>query len=388
MQLMRDALEVLPEDRPTPIVAELHGDYGSLSLYAGDRELALKHLTRAITMADALELPDTLGYALNQKAMVLLAESRLEAAALLGGAIKVAETHGLVRDAFVARANLADLRLQNDLPDALEEMNAALALATRLGARDDKAFVLGQIALLHLLFGSWDDSASAAEEAVVAAPSALSQTWPRYPLVLLHAYRGQTTSAAEQLSALEPWQRSDDIQERHSWLIAQAAVAKVENELALAFTSASKAAGGAASWGGVRSEGVRLAWPLAMECALEINRLDEAESLLAFVADQPVGRIPPYLRAQLARYRALVHIEKGDADTVEADLKQAVTNFTDLGYRYWLARAQADLARWLVNGGRPADAEPLLAEAIEVFALLGAEPDLKQLSPVRAGAAR
>ncbi|MEJ7708068.1 MAG: hypothetical protein WKF82_12855 [Nocardioidaceae bacterium] len=74
------------------------------------------------------------------------------------------------------------------------------------------------------------------------------------------------------------------------------------------------------------AEGFRLGWPLALEASLAAGRLDDAQHLLALVADAPKGHVPPYLRAQLARYTALVHAAQDQHDTVEADLRQAITH--------------------------------------------------------------
>ncbi len=81
--------------------------------------------------------------------------------------------------------------------------------------------------------------------------------------------------------------------------------------------------------------------------------------------------LPPYLRAQLARFRALREALAGRDETVEADLRSAVSVLTALGYPYWVARAQQDLGRWLTDRHRDEDAAPLLQASADVFAGLG-----------------
>jgi transposase InsO family protein len=78
-----------------------------------------------------------------------------------------------------------------------------------------------------------------------------------------------------------------------------------------------------------------------------------------------------------------------DARLHEADLTAAIDGFRSLDYRYWLARAQTDLAAWLVDQGRSSDAAPLLSEATAMLASLGAAPALArarelELSPADA----
>ena len=94
------------------------------------------------------------------------------------------------------------------------------------------------------------------------------------------------------------------------------------------------------------------------------------------LADQPPGHIPPYLRAQLARGRALTAAAGGDHDTVEADLHAAINVFRSLGYLDWLARAQTDLAAWLIDQGRNNNAQEVLGVAISTLETLGAAPAL------------
>ncbi|HEY5317555.1 MAG TPA: hypothetical protein VIJ20_06210 [Solirubrobacteraceae bacterium] len=47
-----------------------------------------------------------------------------------------------------------------------------------------------------------------------------------------------------------------------------------------------------------------------------------------------------------------------------------------LGYPYWLARAQLDLAAWLIDRGRGEEAAPVLGEATAALEALGAAPAL------------
>jgi hypothetical protein len=124
------------------------------------------------------------------------------------------------------------------------------------------------------------------------------------------------------------------------------------------------------------SESFRLAWPLALEAAIRGAELGEAKALLAMVANAPPEHVPPYISAQRARYGALIDLAGGDsAAGVEADLRSAIETFRILDYVYWLARAKADLARWLRSQGQE-EAKQLLAEARDTFTQLGAQADL------------
>jgi hypothetical protein len=45
-------------------------------------------------------------------------------------------------------------------------------------------------------------------------------------------------------------------------------------------------------------ESVRDAWPDTLHAALRLARHDDAHQIIAQLVDLPLGRIPPYLRAQ------------------------------------------------------------------------------------------
>ena len=60
-------------------------------------------------------------------------------------------------------------------------------------------------------------------------------------------------------------------------------------------------------------------------------------------------------------------------EDVEQDFMAAVTELSDLGYPYWRARAQLDLAEWLVATSRLDEAEDPAREAEATFAQLGVD---------------
>jgi hypothetical protein len=252
-------------------------------------------------------------------------------------------------------------------------MEAALRLTRRIGDGDGQALCLCNLATTHLYAGRWDDAESHIWQAVDAAPEGPQKAFVRWPLVWLHSARGERDNAQQQQTELEALADSDDMQSRAAVGVGRAAVALAFGDPHRALVAAEQAA-----FSGVRlrSEGFRWGWPLAMEGALAADRSDDAVRLLGSVGDAPRGHVPPYLRAQLARYTALLNTARDQHDTVEADLREAITILTDLDYAYWLARAQADLAGWLTTQHRSDEAEPLLAAATATFIRLGARPDL------------
>jgi Tetratricopeptide repeat len=285
----------------------------------------------------------------------------------------VAREHGLTHQETTCRINLGDMLINSDLPGAIDEIEAALALSRRMGDADGQAFCLHNLALAHLFTGRWADAEDAARQAHDAAPEGLLKAITRCPLVMLHAARGEADQAKRELAWLEALAVSDDDQDRLALSSVRAAVALAHNDPATAL-AATEGLPGIST--GLRTEGFRFAWPLAVEAALAADRHDVARRLLAMVGDAPRGHVPPYLRAQFARCSALLFAASHQHDGVEALLREAIAILTELDYPYWLARAQADLGAWLTTQHRGDEARPLLAAATDTFTRLGTRPDL------------
>ena len=95
------------------------------------------------------------------------------------------------------------------------------------------------------------------------------------------------------------WEVSDDVQQRANYAGTATAVASAGGESRLAVESARQAIDGATSGGfSVAHEVVRIAFPLALEAAIDIGDLEQAGQLAELLATRPAGEVPPFLRAQ------------------------------------------------------------------------------------------
>ena len=124
----------------------------------------------------------------------------------------------------------------------------------------------------------------------------------------------------------------------------------------------------------VAHEAVRLAFPVALEASIDLSDSAEADRLVNLLATHPRGEVPPFLRAQVNRARAVVARAQGDGETVEENLVAAEVLFRDLGYPYWTARAQLDRADWLADTGRLEEAGALATQAAATFEMVGVHP--------------
>ena len=121
---------------------------------------------------------------------------------------------------------------------------------------------------------------------------------------------------------------------------------------------------------------MRLAFPVALEAAIDIGDLEEAARLADTLATRPRGEVPPFLRAQVIRPKALIAGARGEDQDVEESLAIAEATFRDLGYPYWTARAELDRAEWLARQNRLDESTTLATEAGVTFETIGAAPML------------
>ena len=125
----------------------------------------------------------------------------------------------------------------------------------------------------------------------------------------------------------------------------------------------------------------------AVEAALQLGRDETAEELLALVDELGPGEDSQSLRAQRRRLGARIAGGRGEHEKAEQEHKRAVGAFRELAMPFWLAVTLLEYGEWLATVARAAEAEPLLAEAREIFERLGATPWLERADRVRPEAA-
>jgi tetratricopeptide (TPR) repeat protein len=334
-----------------------------------------------------LELPDVLSEALNNKAILYEWTGRPhEARGLLALAVDVAEQHRLGEQLARARVNEAFLSSMWDLPAAREQNEAAVALYRRRGDRFQESLSVGNLMSIDVLAGRWDQLEELAHELLDRDADRPGHEYVDNALVMLRAAQGVPDEAL--LDRLTAWADSDETELTASYWGAVALTRLAEHRPAEALqvglpmlTTAIQALGPA-------SDAVRESWPQILEAALTLGRHDDARQVLALLDSRPPGHVPPYLRAQLARGRALLAAREDSHDNVEAGLRVAIDAFTELGYPYWLAVTETDLAAWLIDQGRSEEAMPLLEHAIDTLTALRATPALKRAEQLAAAAAR
>ncbi len=379
----RAALEVLADDPPDLEIGQLHWVLGRSFSLLGRYDEGIMAMERALSIAEALKLPELLAQGLNGKATMYVNTARIEEARmLLAGAIDVARQHGRSVQMSRAEGNLGNVAMEWDLPGAAEWLENARQVSLRTGDRYGMEIAAGNQMLVHIFHGRWEEAARLAAETLASTEDEVVHEDVHQRLVLLSSLRGELGTAAASLTQLSVWEHTDERESFAMYGCAQLCLQLAQG----AYESALEQGTQVVRWTienlAASNENMRNAWPATFEAALKLGRVDAARELLTLLGERPPGHIPPYLNAQLVRGRALLAAEEGRHDDVEAGLTEVIARMREFEYPYWLAITQTDLAEWLIGQGRRAEAESLLDEAIETFRRLEAAPALARAEAV------
>jgi class 3 adenylate cyclase/tetratricopeptide (TPR) repeat protein len=366
-------------EAPPEILADLQARLGGALNFSGHAEASAEPLERALVLAQHYELEEPLGSALAMKGSLLMQAGRIvEARALMEAAIAVARRHGLTRAEMTAEIGLADLCMTRDLVGAEEHCEHALELARHWGARHNEAFATGNLMYIMILHGRFDEAYRLGADLLhIVEDNVASAALLHEGLAHIDALKGRAEDARGHLAGCRAWATSDDVQFRVAYAALEAAVALAGADHQTAVSAARRAIGEAVDAGlPIALDGARTALAVGVEAAIAASDLEAGDALVAPIATRPVGEVPPFERAHLRRYEALRSAATGQHENVERGLIATQASFRDLGYTYWTARAQLDLAEWLGRQARHAESARHAHEAAAAFELLGAAPML------------
>ena len=387
IERLRAALATLDGHDVALEVAALNAALGSALLSGGHLDEAAPVLERALAAAEALDDPVILCQALIDKGVLFnRLHRRHEARGLLELAAGIAERHTLGQELLRAQFNSAVIHMEVEPLDARGAVEAPLATARRLGDRAGESIAASLVMRLLLRTGRWQELERMAGELLTGPGADRPDVEDIYEVLgRLHAMRGQAREARACLLRIRAWRDSDDVDLRalHAALEGLVALAEGRPEDAVdVLASAAREAPEA-----LTSDIL----PEAIDAALEVGRRAETGRLVEMLDRRPPGHLTSYLRAHLARARGVGTAASDDAGAVEPALGDAIERFGALGSSYWRARAQTDLAGWLIDRGRSAEATVPLQAAMSALEALGARPALARarmlLSGMPSGAA-
>jgi class 3 adenylate cyclase len=370
------ALGQLAGAEPDESVAVVAAELGRFLVLTNDYERAAPYLEQALGLAEGLRLDDVFAQAMTSKALLFILRNRLEESRiLLEGAIEFALAHDLSSAASRALNNLAVVFESGDrYVDAVEASRRGIEIARRVGDRVAEAnFLAGPISAAVML-GRWDDALDrAAETESLDLPIEYVENL-LLPLGEVYCQRGELDRLRALLVGHASAGESDDLQSRTWYLLAQCALLRAEGRHAEALRTA-QATIDAQGDLGITFLTVKLGYVEGMEAALAIADESKAREFLGVIENLRPGDRPPLLVAHAHRVRARL-------DDDEAGFEAATGDFRALEMTFYLAVTLLEHGEWLVAYDRVDEAEPLLAEAQEIFERLGARPWLKRAGTV------
>jgi hypothetical protein len=228
---------------------------------------------------------------------------------------------------------------------------------------------------IHWNAGDWDAVLQTVDQLDALVESTASKGLARLYINSVHRARGVPE---------EQFQLSDALTGEHGDLAIEmvrgafeAAGARRTGKLDDAAAASSAALEHARAVSGIDDD-FTLFWVTALDDQLAAAKLDEAERILAVIAEAPRGHVATLLRALVPFMRARLNTARGVDENVEADFRQAAEALRSFGAPFYLARTLVDHAEWLDGRGRVAEAMPIAAEARDLLAGLKATPWLER----------
>jgi tetratricopeptide (TPR) repeat protein len=278
---------------------------------------------------------------------------------------------------YNAYVNLSDWSFQRDrYEDALEYLRADLEVARRRGSRPGEWAVQAEITYPLSMLGRWEEALATASEIPEEKLSSGTTLSLLSSVLAINLYRGDAAEARHLLSLFGHLAEASDVQDRAGYLGAYAAVLRAEGRLAEAVAAGVEAAELSTPSFGVGNQAAKQGLVEAIEAALALGERDRAEELVAMIDDTPAGLCPPYLAAHAARFRARL---AGTDESAETGFRAAADGFGKIGVVFWQAVTLLEHGEWLVARERADEAEPLLAEARDIFERLQATPWLERV---------
>jgi tetratricopeptide (TPR) repeat protein len=383
VERMRLAREVLRNEPSDEGFAMLTTRLAGGLYFSGDLPGCASLVEEALDIGEALGLPTVLANAIMIKAMVgASGRHPEEARGLFQLSLELAQKHDLREEASRAASNLSDLAFRRDrYTEALAHLEQATALARTIGSRPHEWFALSESTYPLYMLGRWDDAMAVyhelPEERLPTGGTLLS---PLSSILEIHVHRGDLAAARRLLGIYARLQDSADVQERAGYRAASACVLWAEGRHAEAVAAGEETTEYSRTLG-IDGQDAKMGFIWATEAALALGDRDKAEDLIGQIEAIAPGLRPPSMAAHAHRARARL---AESADAAVAHHEAAVAGFRDMGLRFWAAVSVLEHAETLARDGRHAEAEPLLAEARETFAELGARRWLERADAVAA----
>ena len=369
------------DDEPDADVAIVAAQLGRFLTLGGRLEEALPAVERALEIAEALRLPDVLSSGLNTKALILERRGRHEEAqVLLRHALAIALREDLHEAALRAYNNLLIYAGQrDDLAEGAQLLEESIAFARRIGHR---YWELSRLAVrASMLWGEGDwEGAERELNAVAAEDPEHAATYKYFPLYYL-APRGECDAARAALAAAN--MDMSNPESRTFAAMAEAYICLYEDRPREALAAGELALSECAELGALH-DGAKQGLAYMLEAAARLGDPAKMDELLGLLEKRPPGEMSPQLQAIGARYSARRGALRGEQNVADGFIAAAEI-YGESGFPLLRAETLIEHGEWLVSTGRADEAEPLLAEAEELFERLRARYWLDRIARCREG---
>ena len=222
------------------------------------------------------------------------------------------------------------------------------------------------------MLGRWDEAlaVTADEEPLAQSMAARSSL---VAAALVHSERGAATTARALLAANDVARESDQVAVTAAYDSVDARVLRAEGQTIDALAAAERVLDPRSELS-VDDISFKRAWVEGVEAALELSDAEKAEELLSIAESLDPGELTPFLQASALRLRARLELARGGVEGIDERFVSAAALFREFGMVFFVAVAELEHGEWLAGQGRRDDAEPLLAEAREIFEQLEAAP--------------
>ncbi len=371
MEIGGEALRSLGDrDIPVKVRTDLLNVSAAGSFFLGRIDDAQARLEEALLLSQNYELTEQLAFALHFKGVLLGQLGRVPEARLFYEASLAAAKTSAPRGEAMSENNLAWFFYQHDIEGAETHAREALSLARRRGARNSEAMLADTLCGILELHGRFAEAEDLASEVLVNAPDRATPIL-HARLAKLEALCGRVERAREELGRARSLEEAETTQLRRVHSATAALVEWAAGDYESALRTALATIRTCLDEEGPASPGVRDALPVAVDAGLATGHTSEVADLLEDLAGRPPGTTPPFVKAHVGRGRALLGFgEAGVEDT--GSLGEVERSFASLGYEYWQARAQLDLAAGLARRGDGAGVD-WADRAARIFDRTGAE---------------
>jgi class 3 adenylate cyclase/tetratricopeptide (TPR) repeat protein len=386
---MGRSFELLSGDEPDADLAMLAGQLARYRFLLDDVNGTLEPLEFALEVSESLLVPDVLSDALNTKGLIATGNGRREEGlALVRHALEVALEHDVTESAARGYFNLSYVTGGRDrLAEAAAADEAGLELVRRRGNRQWEEAFRSHLRGYAFVLGDWD-------EVDVDLGELESGSWDALPwsmrldfaglAVPINVARGRL-DVARGIMAHVPAEERAETQERASVAAGRGAIAYGAGNYEEAADWMVRAASTRATIG-TEHPIFKQGLAGALDAAVALRDPERVVELFERVQQLSPGQRSPIVDAQLARYDAHLAAGRSEPETADRRFRNAAELLREVGARFMLAVALLEHAEVLVAADG-AEAEPLAAEAREIFERLKAAPWLERAgsaAPARA----